>query len=71
MIKEMLRAIKQQQLIRVIYLGNNGQTTIRVIRPLEVEGNRLKAYCLTRRGPRVFAINNILAIEPMVNGRAV
>jgi len=31
----------------------------------------LKAYCLTRKGPRVFSINNLLAIEPVVNDHAV
>ena len=71
MTKELLRAIKQQQLIRVIYLGSSGQTTIRVIRPLAVEGNQVKAYCLTRRGPRVFTISRILAGEPVVNSRVV
>lgn len=69
--KELLRAIKQHQHIRVIYLGNDGHTSIRVIRPLAIEGERLKAYCLTRKGPRVFSINNLLAIEPVVNDHAV
>ncbi|MGG2969818.1 transcriptional regulator [Brevibacillus borstelensis] len=44
-------------------MGSNGQTTKRTLRPLEIVGDRLKAYCTTRRAPRVFLIDNILAVE--------
>ncbi|MGG4495706.1 WYL domain-containing protein [Brevibacillus reuszeri] len=69
--KEILRAIKHHQHIRIIYVGRDGQTTMRVISPLAIEGERLKAYCLTRNGPRVFFLSNLLAIEPVVNDHAV
>lgn len=71
MVKELQRAIDHQQHIRIIYLGQDGQTTMRTLRPLEVMGGRLKAYCLTRKAPRVFVINNILAVAPVVSSRAV
>lgn len=69
--KELQRAISQQQNVQIIYIGSNDQATQRTIRPIEVLGNRLKAYCLTRKAPRVFVIGNILAIQPVVTGRAV
>jgi len=69
--KELQRAIKQQQNVQIIYLGSTGEATQRIIRPLELVGDRLKAYCLTRKAPRVFAIGNILAIQPVVTDRAV
>lgn len=69
--KELQRAISHQQNIQIIYLGSVGQATQRAIRPLEILGDRLKAYCLTRKAPRVFSIGNILAIQPVVTGRAV
>ncbi|MGG1658851.1 WYL domain-containing protein [Brevibacillus sp. NRS-1366] len=71
MVKELQRAIKHQQHIQVIYLGRDGKTTMRTLRPLEVTEERLKAYCLTRKAPRVFAIDNILAAEPVVSDHAV
>ncbi|WP_103110496.1 WYL domain-containing protein [Brevibacillus reuszeri] len=71
MIKDLQRAIDQHQHIQIIYLGSNGQTTQRTLRPLEIAGDRLKAYCLTRKAPRVFAIGNILAVQLVVLGRAV
>jgi predicted DNA-binding transcriptional regulator YafY len=71
MIKELKRACDHHQLVRVIYLDQRGQMTKRTLRPLEVSSHHLKAYCMTRRAPRVFALENILAIEPVVNQRAV
>lgn len=71
MIKELQRAIYHQQYVQIIYLGSDGRTTQRTLRPLEIMGGRLKAYCMTRRAPRVFAIGNILAIQPVVIRHAV
>lgn len=70
MVKELQRANGHQQHIQIIYLGREGQTTIRTLRPQEVTGNRLKAYCFTRKAPRVFVIDNILAVAPAVSNRA-
>ncbi|MFM1654671.1 WYL domain-containing protein [Brevibacillus sp. B_LB10_24] len=69
--KELERACKNHQLVRMIYLDQNGQTTKRTLRPLHVTNHHLKAYCMVRRAPRVFALENILAIEPVVNRHAV
>ncbi|MBY0055004.1 WYL domain-containing protein [Brevibacillus agri] len=69
--KQLQRAIDQHQHIQIIYLSSNGQTTKRTLRPLEIVGDRLKAYCLTRRAPRVFLIDNILACQAVVIRHAV
>lgn len=71
MVKELQRALSQQQHIQIIYRGGDGKTTQRTLRPLEIVGDRLKAYCLTKRAPRVFIIDNILAIQPVVIRNAV
>ncbi|WP_419877975.1 WYL domain-containing protein [Brevibacillus centrosporus] len=71
MIKELQRAISQHQHIQIIYLGGDGNTSQRILRPVEIAGDRLKVYCLTRRAPRVFNIENILAIQPVVIRSAV
>jgi predicted DNA-binding transcriptional regulator YafY len=70
-IKELQRAIEHQQHIQIIYLGKEGQTTQRTLRPLAISGDQFKAYCLTRKAPRIFVIDNILAVEPVVIGYAV
>ncbi|WP_301170445.1 WYL domain-containing protein [Brevibacillus nitrificans] len=71
MVKELQRAIDHHKHIQIIYLGQEGQTTMRTLRPLQVMGDRLKAYCLTRKAPRVFVIDNLLAVAPAVSSRAV
>ena len=71
LVKELQRAIDQQQQIQIIYIGSDGQTTQRKLRSLKINGENLKAYCLTRRAPRVFAIGNILAVMPLVIRHAV
>ena len=71
MVKELQHAIEHQHYIQVIYLGRDSKTTMRTLRPLAVNEERLKTYCLTRKAPRVFVIDNILAAEPVVKVRAV
>jgi len=63
LVKELQRAIEHQQHIRVIYLGRDGKTTMRTLRPLEVTEERLKAYCFIRRAPRVFVIDTYLLLN--------
>ncbi|WP_245997113.1 WYL domain-containing protein [Brevibacillus invocatus] len=67
----MQRATDQHQYIQIIYLGSNSQTTRQTLRPLEITGDRLKAYCLTRRAPSFIAIGNIFAVQPVVIRHAV
>ncbi|GIO06193.1 hypothetical protein J31TS6_22210 [Brevibacillus reuszeri] len=69
--KELQRAIDQQYLVQIIYLGSDGKTTQRKLRPSQITDDRLKAYCLTRRAPRIFAIDSILAVQPVVTPYAV
>ncbi|WP_281868364.1 WYL domain-containing protein [Brevibacillus parabrevis] len=69
--KQLQRAIERHQHIHIIYLSGDGQTTQRTLRPLEIAGDRLKAYCLARRAPRVFVIDNILAVQSVVERHAI
>lgn len=69
--KELQRAINQQLHIQIIYLGKEGKTTQRTLRPIEIVGDRLKAYCLARKAPRIFVIDNILAVQTVVSSHAV
>ncbi|MDF2681144.1 MAG: hypothetical protein K0R47_2334 [Brevibacillus sp.] len=67
MIRELNRYWERQQIIEMIYLGKNGETSRRIVRilGLDAAGQRIKAYCYTRKAYRVFAIANILAVAPM------
>ncbi|MED1953448.1 WYL domain-containing protein [Brevibacillus centrosporus] len=66
MIRELNKYWRRQQIIEMIYLDKNGETSRRVVRILELDamGQRMKAYCYARNAYRVFAVANILAVAP-------
>ncbi|HHY78727.1 MAG TPA: hypothetical protein GX498_09550 [Clostridiales bacterium] len=72
MIEHMLRAsLEKGRIITIIYNGESGITE-RNIRVLEIQGNKIKAYCYLRRQVRYFKFENILsAAYYNLRGRAV
>ncbi|ELK39017.1 hypothetical protein D478_26334 [Brevibacillus agri BAB-2500] len=64
MLRDLQRYLAAGQLVDVIYLDRYGQTSKRTLRLRAIVGNRVKAFCLARSAPRIFAIDNILAIYP-------
>jgi len=66
MINQLRKYLSADQPIELIYMDRNGKTSQRVVRLLEIKGKSFKAYDLTKRAPRVFAIDSILAIQPVV-----
>ena len=67
MIRELNKYWQRRQVIEMIYLGKNGETSRRMVRIIELDaaGQRMKAYCYVRKAYRVFAVANILAIAPV------
>lgn len=65
----MQRHMASGQLVDIIYLDRSGQTSKRTLRLLSVNEQSVKAYCLSRRDPRVFNIENILAVYPTIETR--
>ncbi|PWV97425.1 hypothetical protein DFQ01_12169 [Paenibacillus cellulosilyticus] len=51
------------KLVQLIYIDRKRQVSIREVRVLSVQGNRLKAYCMTAKAPRVFNIDSIVDVE--------
>jgi len=49
----------------IIYLDRNGKFSKREIIVQSVRGDQVRAFCLTTGAPRVFRIENILALEPV------
>lgn len=56
------KSIAEDRRLVIIYQKKQ-EITKRVIHPIALEGDRVKAYDYTRRGPRVFLLGNILAAE--------
>ncbi|MBO7745826.1 hypothetical protein I8J29_16580 [Paenibacillus sp. MWE-103] len=49
--------------LQIVYVDRRGQITQRNIEVKSLADGQIRAYCLTSKGPRVFAIENILAFE--------
>ncbi|USG65836.1 WYL domain-containing protein [Brevibacillus ruminantium] len=64
MINEMKKYLSAGQLVEIIYQDRSGKISKRTLRLQAIIGSKIKAYCLTRRAPRVFDIENILAVSP-------
>ncbi len=54
----------------IIYQDKAGKFTKRTIRIERIDGELIRAFCYTARGPRIFRIDNVLAALP-TNKRAV
>lgn len=52
--------------VDIIYLDRTGKITRRRIQVWSVRGNIVKAFCLEQQGPRIFQLENILAVQPAV-----
>lgn len=53
------------QTIEMIYLDRKNRFTQRRVKVQSVDGQLIRAYCLVQRGPRVFRVENILAVQPV------
>lgn len=62
--KQMLRYVGE--MVEIIYLGNDGSMTQRRIAVRSVERGRVTAFCFQRQAPRVFKLENILAVQQVV-----
>lgn len=57
------------RVVDIVYMDRKGKITQRRIDIKEVVGGRIRAHCFKSNGPRVFAVENVLAFE-LVNRHA-
>lgn len=69
--RELHRYLSAGQLVEIIYLDRHGRTNKRTLWLQAITYDRVKAYCFARRANRVFLIDNILAVQPVVIRHAV
>lgn len=51
------------RIVEIIYVGKDNEITQRRIEVRSIDGSSVRAYCLQRKAPRVFRIENILAVQ--------
>lgn len=61
----LLRAIESQTPVVMIYLSIDGSFSQRKIRVVDMNEDRIKAYCFLRKNYRVFCLSNILSVSPL------
>lgn len=52
-------------IIEIIYLDTHNKITYRRVKVRSIRNGKVTAFCLNRKAPRSFIINNILAIVPV------
>jgi predicted DNA-binding transcriptional regulator YafY len=70
MLRDLQRYLAIGNPIQIIYQDDKARITKRTIRILAIDDSVVKAYCYSRKGPRIFKITNILALAPSKNSRA-
>jgi predicted DNA-binding transcriptional regulator YafY len=53
------------RIVEIIYEGKDGQITKRAIRVQRIQNNKVAAYDIQKRAPRLFEIARILAAHPV------
>jgi predicted DNA-binding transcriptional regulator YafY len=54
------------RIVEIIYRDSNGKFSKRKIEVRSICGDVVKALCLEQRAPRIFKIENILAVLPVM-----
>lgn len=63
---ELIKALKHQQLITMMYMAKDGTITKRRMKLLSMNQTTFQAYCFTRKAKRTFCIDQVLAVVPVV-----
>lgn len=68
LVKEQIKkAMQHNQIVDVMYMAKNGVITKRRIKLIKIIGDTVQAYCFIRHAKRTFKIDNILAVQPVIN----
>lgn len=69
---QLVKSMKYNESLDMIYIANDGQISKRRIRVLQVGEVSFRAYCFLRKSNRTFKIDNVLALIPIkVKGNTV
>jgi hypothetical protein len=64
--EQILKVMKHQQLIDVIYMAKSGAITKRRVKVLKMTGGSLQVYCYTKNAKRTLILNQVLAVKPVI-----
>ena len=64
--KQLVKAMQRNQLVDIMYMAKDRSITKRRIKVIVMTEDNLQAYCFVRNAKRIFKIDNILAVMPVV-----
>lgn len=64
---QLIKAMQRNQLIDLMYMAKDGSITKRRVKIIKMIGNKFQGYCFKRQEKRIFIIDNVLAIAPVVS----
>lgn len=62
----MVKAMKYNQVVEVVYMDKAGNVTKRRIRVLKINGEKLWIWDYNKRAKRTFLLDHILASQPVL-----
>lgn len=65
--EQMVKAMKYQQLVEVVYMDKAGKVTKRRIRILKMNGDKMWVWDYSKRAKRTFLVDHILASQPVLS----
>lgn len=64
--EQLLKAMKRNQLVEMMYISKAGEITKRRIKVLKVANDTFESYCFLKQSKRTFIIQNVLALIPVI-----
>lgn len=64
--KQLIKSMKYDEPLDMMYMAASGKVTKRRMQVLQVDDDSFRAYCYLRKSKRTFRIDNVLALVPVI-----
>ncbi|WP_017380935.1 hypothetical protein [Paenisporosarcina sp. TG-14] len=61
-----IKYMKRQNIVEMIYLAQNGNITKRRVKVVKAYEDTFQAYCFTKQAKRTFYFDHVLAVVPVI-----
>lgn len=65
--EQLVKAMQRNQIVNMMYIAKDGSITKRRVKVIKVIGESFHAYCFIRQAKRIFMINSVLAVVPIIH----
>ncbi|MGX9133947.1 transcriptional regulator [Rummeliibacillus sp. JY-2-4R] len=68
--KQLIKAMENNQLLTIMYLSKKNEISKRRVKILKITERSFTAYCFTKKAKRIFIIENLLAVAPVIENES-